>query len=195
MALRISGKHMDIGESLNARIEDRISDAVEKYFGHGFSGQVTMEKQGAFFTSDIMINLDSGIALQTSARENDPHLSFDKAGERMEKRLRRYKRRLKDHHAGQNNDDAAAAAYTVMSMPDDDEEVAEDFAPAVIAESSMTVRTQTVAMAVMQLELMDQPVNVFKNAANGTLNVVYRRADGNIGWVDPSSTQSDNTDN
>jgi len=194
MALRISGKHMDIGESLNARIEDRISEAVDKYFGHGFSGRVTMEKQGSFFTTDITLHLDSGIDLQASARENDPHASFDKAGERIEKRLRRYKRRLKDHYNGQTND-GAAAAYTVMSMPDENEEVAEDFAPTVVAESSLTVRTQTVAMAVMQLELMDQPVNVFKNAANGSVNVVYRRSDGNIGWVDPSSTNGSETSN
>ena len=78
-------------------------------------------------------------------------------------------------------------AYSVMTTPDEGEEITEDFAPLVVAESSMTVRTQTVAMAVMQLELMDQPVNVFKNAANGEVNVVYRRTDGNVGWVDPSS--------
>ena len=183
MTLRISGKHMDIGESLKSKIEDRISDAVDKYFGHGFSGQVTMEKQGSSFTTDCMLHLDSGVNLQTTARENDPHASFDKAAERIEKRLRRYKRKLKDHHAGNQSD----VAYSVMSTPSDDEEVSEDFSPLVVAESSMTIRTQTVAMAVMQLELMDQPVNVFKNAANGAVNVVYRRTDGNVGWVDPSS--------
>ncbi len=187
MTLRISGKHMDIGESLKGRIEGRISDAVDKYFGNGFSGHVNMEKQGAFFTTDCMVHLDSGITLQASAREPDAHASFDKAAERIEKRLRRYKRKLKDHNHA-NSGEGHAAAYAVMSTPAEDEEVEEDFAPLVVAESSMTVRTQTVAMAVMQLELMDQPVNVFKNAANGAVNVVYRRTDGNIGWVDPSST-------
>ena len=92
MTLRISGKHMDVGDALRTRIEDRIGDAVEKYFGHGFSGQVTMEKQGSFFLADCMLHLDSGINLQASAREPDPHASFDKAAERIEKRLRRYKR-------------------------------------------------------------------------------------------------------
>ena len=187
MSLRISGKHMDIGESLNSRIEDRIGDAVNKYFGHGFSGHVTMEKQGSFFTTDCMIHLDSGVVLQTSAREADAHASFDKAAERIEKRLRRYKRKLKDHHTNAGTAEQHAAAYTVMSTPGDDEELEDDFAPLVFAESSTSVRTQTVAMAVMQLELMDQPVNVFTNAANGAVNVVYRRSDGNIGWVDPSS--------
>ena len=188
MALRISGKHMDIGESLKGKIDDRINEAVEKYFGHGFNGHVTMERQGSFFTCDCLLNLDSGITLQTSAREPDPHVSFDRAADRIEKRLRRYKRKLKDHHHGNGIADIADVAYSVMSTPGDDEEITEDFAPLVVAESSMTVRTQTVAMAVMQLELMDQPVNVFKNAANGQVNVVYRRTDGNIGWVDPSST-------
>ncbi|MGI9357131.1 MAG: ribosome hibernation-promoting factor, HPF/YfiA family [Rhizobiaceae bacterium] len=192
MTLRISGKHMDVGDALRTRIEDRIGDAVEKYFGHGFSGQVTMEKQGSFFLADCMLHLDSGINLQASAREPDPHASFDRAAERIEKRLRRYKRKLKDHHLSNSADDRFDVAYSVMSTPNDNEEVAEDFAPLVVAESSVTVRTQTVAMAVMQLELMDQPVNVFKNAASGAVNVVYRRTDGNIGWVDPSAAATEN---
>lgn len=183
MTLRISGKHMDIGDSLKGKIEDRISDAVDKYFGHGYSGHVNMEKQGSFFSADCMLHLDSGVILQASAREADAHVSFDKAAERIEKRLRRYKRKLKDHHQGKQ----ANVAYSVMTTPAEDEEITEDFSPLVVAESSMTVRTQTVAMAVMQLELMDQPVNVFKNAGSGAVNVVYRRTDGNIGWVDPSS--------
>lgn len=190
MALRISGKHMDVGDSLKGKIEDRVHEAVDKYFGHGFNGHVTLEKQGSFFDCDCLLNLDSGITLQSSAREPDAHAAFDRAAEKIEKRLRRYKRKLKDHHHGNQNDEFAAVAYSVMSTPDEDEELPEDFAPLVVAESSISVRTQTVAMAVMQLELMDQPVNVFKNAANGEVNVVYRRTDGNIGWVDPSATKS-----
>ena len=188
MTLRVSGKQMDIGESLKARIEGRIDDAVDKYFGHGYRGHVTMEKQGSDFHSDCMLHLDSGVSLQASAREADPYVSFEKAAERIEKRLRRYNRKLKDHHQNSGQTDQTDAAYAVMATPDEDEEVSEDFAPVVVAESTMTVRTQTVAMAVMQLDLMDQPVNVFKNAANGEINVVYRRSDGNIGWVDPTSS-------
>jgi len=184
MTLRISGKHMNIGESLETRIEARISEAIEKYFGHGFSGHVTIEKQAPLFHCDCHIHLDSGVILQASAREHDPSVSFEKAADKIEKRLRRYKRRLKDHHHNAAND--AAALLSVMSTPDEEEEITEDFAPVVVAESATTVKTQTVAMAVMQLELMDEPVNVFRNAASGTVNVVYRRSDGNIGWVDPS---------
>lgn len=184
MSLRISGKHMDVGDALRTRIDERISDAVDKYFGNGYSGHVTLEKQGSFFLADCLLHLDSGVTLQTSAREPDPTGSFEKAAERIEKRLRRYKRKLKDHH-GQNAGDKGEMAYTIMSTPDEDEEIAEDFAPLVVAEGSRSVRTQTVAMAVMQLELMDEPVNVFRNASTGGINIVYRRSDGNVGWIDP----------
>ena len=185
MSLRISGKHMDIGESLTTRIEERINDAVQKYFGDGFSGHVTMEKQGSFFLAECTLHLDSGVMLQASARENDPHVSFDRAAERIEKRLRRYKRKVQDRQASPKGVAPLEAAYTIMSTPNEDEEVAEDFAPVVVAEGSTSVRTQTVAMAVMQLELMDAPVNVFRNAASGEVNVVYRRSDGNVGWINP----------
>ncbi|MEM1039206.1 MAG: ribosome-associated translation inhibitor RaiA [Pseudomonadota bacterium] len=184
MTLRISGKHMNIGESLEARIDARISEAIDKYFGHGFSGRVTIEKQSSSFDCDCHIHLDSGVVLQASAREHDPQVSFDRAADRIEKRLRRYKRKLKDHH--HNAADDTSVAFSVMSTPPEEAEITEDFAPVVVAESATTVKTQTVAMAVMQLELMDEPVNVFRNAASGTVNVVYRRSDGNIGWVDPS---------
>lgn len=190
MSLRITGKQMDIGDALKGRIDDRINEAVDKYFGHGFSGHVVMEKQGSFFIADCMVHLDSGVELQTSAREPDAHGAFDKAAERIEKRLRRYHRKLKDHHNDRQSMEQAEVAYSVMQTPAGDEELAEDAAPLVIAESGTTVRTQTVAMAVMQLELMDDPVNVFRNAGSGDINIVYRRADGNIGWVDPSKSAS-----
>lgn len=187
MSLRISGKHMDIGDSLRTRIEDRMGDAVDKYFGHGFSGMVVMEKTGSFFECDCTVHLDSGVTLQASAREADAHSSFDKAAERIEKRLRRYNRKLKDHYVQPGSPEQAEVAYTIMSTPPEDEELEADFAPLVVAEGQTSVRTQTVAMAVMQLEMMDQPVNVFKNASTGSVNVVYRRTDGNVGWIDPSS--------
>ncbi len=185
MNLRISGIHMELGDSLRARIEDRINDAVSKYFDGGFNGHVNVEKTGSGFRSECLINLDSGMMLQATGQELEPIASFDAAAERIEKRLRRYKRRLKDHHAhaGMQQD----AAYKIMQSPEEEEEVATDFSPAIIAETSTTIRTQTVAMAVMQLDLMDGPVHLFKNAANGVVNIVYRRNDGNIGWIDPSS--------
>lgn len=186
MSLRISGKHMNVGESLSQRIEDRIDEAVTKYFSGGYSGQITLEKANNAFECDCTVHLDTGVVLQATARGHDATACFDDAAARVEKRLRRYKRRLKDHHAGSSSKSQIEASYTVIEAPDAEDEVAEDFVPAVVAESSKTVLTQTVAQAVMQLDLTDSPVVVFTNAASGNTNIVYRRADGHIGWIDPN---------
>ncbi len=185
MSLNVSGKHMNVGEALTGRIEERIEEAVSKYFSNGYSGQVTLEKEGNWYDCDCTVHLDSGIVLQAKAKTSDPTSSFEDAADKIEKRLRRYKRRLKDHHAN-SKDKSAAAFYTVVELPSEEEEVPEDYNPVVIAESTTAVNTQSVAQAVVQLDLTDHPVVVFKNAANGEINVVYRRSDGNIGWVDPS---------
>lgn len=185
MTLNVSGKQMNVGEALTERIHERIGDAVEKYFGHGFSGQVTMEKSGHWYDCDCMIHLDSGVVLQASAKAQEPTSAFEDTADKIEKRLRRYKRRLKDHHSkAESRQDAAV--YSVVERPAEDEEVPADYNPVIIAESVTTMNTQSVAQAVVQLDLTDHPVVVFKNAANGATNVVYRRADGNIGWIDPS---------
>lgn len=190
MSVRVSGKHMEIGTTFRTRIEDRIGDAVSKYFGGGFSGQVTVEKSGSRFATDCLVHLDSGASLQATGEALDPQASFDAAAERVEKRLRRYKRRLKDHHAG-SHANGAEVAYRVMdSVPDEEEEVPEDYAPAIVAESSKIVRTMTVAGAVMALDMTDNPVLVFRNAGNNEVNVVYRRADGNIGWIDTADIKN-----
>ncbi|MCY6382778.1 ribosome hibernation-promoting factor, HPF/YfiA family [Hoeflea prorocentri] len=190
MSLRVSGKHMEIGETFRTRIEDRIGDAVTKYFDGGFSGQVTVEKSGSRFSTDCLVHLDTGASLQATGQAQEPQASFDAAAERVEKRLRRYKRRLKDHHAG-NHANSAEVAYRVMdSGPQDEEEVPEDYAPAIVAESSKIIKTMTVAGAVMALDMTDNPVFVFRNAGNNEVNVVYRRNDGNIGWIDTADIKS-----
>jgi len=189
MGLRVSGKHMDIGDAFRVRIEDRIDEALSKYFDRGANGHVTVEKAGSRFTTDCMLHLDSGVMLQATGEAQDPQASFDAAAERIEKRLRRYKRRLKSHHT-----DAAASrteeyAYRVLeAFPEtDEEELPEDYAPTVVAETSMQLATMSVSSAVLQLDLQDNPVYVFRNAGSGDVNLVYRRADGNIGWIDPGS--------
>lgn len=186
MSLIVSGKHMNVGDALTSRIEERIEEAVSKYFGNGYSGQITLEKEGNWYDCDCVVHLDSGMVLQASAKSTDPTSSFEDAADKIEKRLRRYKRRLKDH---QTNGIAKEAFYSVVEQPAQEEEVPEDYNPVVIAESTTAVNTQSVAQAVVQLDLTDHPVVVFKNAANGEINVVYRRGDGNIGWVDPSRGQ------
>jgi ribosomal subunit interface protein len=186
MSIRISGKHMNVGEALSQRIEDRIGDAVGKYFDGGYSASVTLEKSFRGFECDCSIHLDAGAVFQATAFGHEPTACFEDAAERIEKRLRRYKRRLKDHHGATRSRQVEEAQYTVMSAPDVDEEVATDYAPAVIAEMSTKVHTQSVAEAVVQLDMTDKPLIVFVNAANGRTNVVYRRADGNVGWIDPA---------
>ena len=138
------------------------------------------------FDCDCAVHLDTGVVLQANGRAHDAAVSFEEAAERVEKRLRRYKRRLKDHHSNHRDMLPAEAAYAVMTAPPEEEEVTEDYAPAIIAEMSTPIVAQTVAQAVMQLDLTDRPLVVFTNAATGKLNVVYRRPDGNVGWIDPS---------
>ena len=184
MSLNISGKQMNVGEALTERIEGRIEEAVTKYFGHGYSGQVTLEKSGPWFECDCRIHLDSGAELTVTARGTEAGSAFDDAADKLEKRLRRYKRRLKDHHSNVEPK-TNPAFYSVFETPTE-EEVSEDFAPAIVAESTTVINTQTVAQAVVELDLTGKPVVVFRNSSNGETNVVYRRADGNIGWVDPS---------
>lgn len=185
MSLRISGKHMNLGDALTERIQDRIEQTVTKYFAGGYSGQVTVEKHGIGFDCDCMLYLDSGAVLHATATAGDATASFDDAADKIEKRLRRYKRKLKDHHLGNSDRKSDQAFYSVVEMPGD-EEIPEDYNPVIIAESTTKMNTQSVAQAVVQLDLTDNPVVVFKNAASDEINVVYRRADGNIGWIDPS---------
>jgi ribosomal subunit interface protein len=189
MSLRISGKHMKIGDAFRTRIENRIGDAVDKYFDGGFSGRVTVEKAGSRFTADCSIHIDTGMVLQATGQAQDPQLAFDGAAERIEKRLRRYKRRLKSHNNGGGNGvDAIDMAYRIMSpVGDEDDEVPDDYAPAVVAESTVALQTMSVATAVIELDTKDTPVVVFRNAGTDSVNIVYRRPDGNIGWIDPSS--------
>ncbi|EFO33018.1 putative sigma(54) modulation protein [Roseibium sp. TrichSKD4] len=187
MALRISGKHVDVGDALRTHITDRVEDALSKYFNGGYTGHVTLSREGAGFKSECSLHLDTGIVLLVSAQDHDPRASFDLAAEKIDKRLRRYKRRLKDHHANNGNgkEHFEAASY-VLASTEDEEELPEDYNPLVIAETAAKVKTMTVGMAVMELDLTEAPVVMFKNAANGGLNVVYRRSDGNVGWIDPA---------
>jgi len=189
MSLRISGKQMDIGDAFRSRIEGRVGEAIEKYFDGGFSGHVTVIKSGSRFSADCMVRLDSGMAIQTGGEAQEPVAAFEIAAERFEKRLRRYKRRLKSHHTVQA--DAVDIAYQVIApVAEEDDEVPEDYAPAIVAESTVSLQRMSVAAAVIDLDTKDSPVCVFRNAGTGEVNVVYRRPDGNIGWINPSTAKA-----
>lgn len=190
MSVRVSGKHMEIGESFRTRIDDHVSGAVRKYFDGGFSSHVTVEKSGSRFQADCKIHLDTGVVLHATGEAQDPQPAFDAAAERIEKRLRRYKRRLKDHHANSQPSQAELAYAVVGSGDEDADEVPEDYAPAIIAESTKQLVTRSVANAVMALDMTDERILMFRNAGNDALNVVYRRNDGNIGWIDAGGVKS-----
>jgi putative sigma-54 modulation protein len=191
MSFRISGRNIDIGEALRARINRRVSEATAKYFDGGCSGHITIGKEGFGFRTECVIHLDSGTLLEAEALAADAYASADQAALRIEKRLRRYKRRLKDHQAvAAANGDAEPASdarsYVIASPQDDDDEEMTEFNPVIIAETATTLKRFSVSEAVMELDLTGAPVVVFRHAGHGRVNLVYRRPDGNIGWVDPA---------
>jgi ribosomal subunit interface protein len=186
MPFRVSGKNLDIGEALRERVNARIAEALSKYFDGGYSGHVTVEKEGFGFRTECAIHLDSGMTLHTDANAADAYASADQAAVRIEKRLRRYKGRLKDHHAARSNGAAVldVPSYVIEAPVHDDEEVTE-FNPVIIAESTTALKQFSVSEAVMELDLTGAPVVVFRHASHGRINLVYRRPDGHVGWIDP----------
>ncbi len=191
MQLRVTGKNIDIGDSLRDQVSARLGVAMGKYFDGGWSGQVTVEREGAGFRTECRIHLDSGIDLQSRGHGGDAYMSFDQAAGHIEKRLRRYNRRLKDHHNEHGSAEQQAATSYVIAAPEEDEAgetAVVDDNPIVIAETPTSLRKMTVGMAVMAMDLAEAPVILFQNVANGRMNVVYRRQDGNIGWIDPAES-------
>jgi ribosomal subunit interface protein len=202
MQVQVTGKHVDVGEALRSRVSDELSTSIEKYFDRGGGADVVIAREGQSFKVDCAVTLASGQQLTTHGVGGDAHMAFDVALEKMTKRIRRYSRRLKDHHIQAQAKQQETASYFVIQSPDDDEDdsdTAGDGAdgeafpePMVIAETERPVRTMTVSMAVMELDLTEAQTIVFRNAAHGGLSVVYRRPDGNIGWIDPERTKSGN---
>ncbi|MEW6256477.1 MAG: ribosome-associated translation inhibitor RaiA [Pseudomonadota bacterium] len=189
MALRVSGKNIDVGEALRTRLSERVSEVISKYFDGGWSGHVTVSRDGSGYRSECLLHLDSGVNLQAHGNAHDANASADAALEKVEKRLRRYKQRLKDRH-GHGNGNGALAAQAYVLEPAPAEEADEDLAgwsPTVVAEQVTRLREMTVADAVLELEITGAPVVVFRNAGHGRMSVVYRRPDGHVGWIDPSA--------
>jgi ribosomal subunit interface protein len=187
MPFRVSGKNLDIGEALRERVNVRIVEALSKYFDGGYSGHVTVEKEGFGFRTECAIHLDSGMTLHTEANAADAYASADGAAQRIEKRLRRYKRRLKDHHGARQNgaNGVEAPSYVIEAPGGDSEDEVTELNPVIIAESTTLLKQLSVSEAVMELDLTGAPVVVFRHATDGRVNLVYRRPDGNVGWVDP----------
>jgi ribosomal subunit interface protein len=189
--IQITGKHMDLGEALRGRIETGLEAAVSKYFDRTGDARVFVSQHGPFVEVDCNVHLPSGIVLQSTGKAGDPYAALEDSLDKMEKRVRRYKRRLKDHHVSNTLLPGEPAAESVLQVNGHDTDVEDDLpeasdAPLTVAETSVQIRTMSVSEAVMQLELQEVPALMFRNAGQGRLNMVYRRPDGHIGWVDPA---------
>lgn len=193
MQIKVSGKQVDVGDALRTHVEERLSAGVPKYLDRVTQCDVVISREAHQFRADIVLNTGthSGIVVKGRGDAADAHAAFDVAAEKIEKQLRRYKRRLTDHH--KNDRDASvslseaesrATKYVLASRADEEEATEE--APLIIAEKATAVESLTVSEAVMRMDLADLPALMFYNKANGRLNTVYRRADGNISWVDPA---------
>lgn len=185
MNLRVSGKNMDVGGALRTKAEAHFDTVVKKYFDGGYTGHLTLEHEGAGFAAQCLVHLDTGAVLQSSAYGGDAISAYEMMTANIEKRLRRYNRRLKSRKRPANGEAVEAQSY-VLALPDESGGPDEDFAPPVIAETTSSLRQLSVGEAVMELDMSDAEVVVFRHAGHGGLNVVYRRADGNIGWIDPA---------
>jgi len=185
MQILVSGKQLDVGEALRSHVDERLQSGVAKYFSNSLEAHVVFSREGQGYRADCSVHVGQGIQAQARAEAADIYQVFDQAAERLEKRLRRYKRRLRDHHGGERPaaDGYMAQNYVLEAEPEA-EEAPEEFQPVIVAEYTTNIHRRTVGDAVMQLELGEQPVVMFHNAGNGNLNVVYRRPDGHIGWID-----------
>nr|WP_298683163.1 ribosome-associated translation inhibitor RaiA [uncultured Dongia sp.] len=191
MNLTVKGKNIDVGDALKTRASESLDHIFGKYFSNPIDANVTMSKQAHLFTAQISVHVGRGILLQSEGEAEQANSAYDLAAETLAKRLRRYKRRLRDHHRAET-EDRRVSQYTVLAQESDESEEPETVNgagdahhPVVVAEMQTTIPTLTVGEAVMRLDLANQQAMMFLNRAHGGLNMVYRRNDGNIGWVDP----------
>ncbi len=198
MHVKVSGKHVDVGEVLRARIGDELLGAIGKYFERGGDAEVVVSRDGHGFRVDCAVTLASGQQLQSHGLAADAHAAFGQGLAKIETRIRRYKRRLKSHTVAATAKAAETASLYVLRAPagesdEDDWDGVDGHTPPaamIIAETEAALKTMTVSMAVVELDLIESQTIVFRNAAHGGLSVVYRRPDGNIGWIDPERTKA-----
>lgn len=201
MQVTVTGRQLDVGEALRGHVEAGLEQTVAKYFEKPMDAAVKFSREGALFHAEIQVHVGRGILVHGGGEAEDPYVAFNEASERIAKRLRRHKRRLRDHH----NEQARAVEVEVAqkfilagaSENDAEDEADDDRAaaaePAVIAELETDVPTLAVGDAVMRMDLAGLPAMMFRNPAHGGLNMIYRRPDGNIGWVDPRGVREKTT--
>lgn len=191
MLYQISGKQIDIGASLQTYVQDELGAIVQKYAERPTDANIIFSKSGSEFVCEATVHLSTGLTASAKGHAHEIHAAFDSAGQKMEKQLRRYKRRLKDHHSERTTpvEHFGAASYILAADQESDDVEPESLQPMIIAEMETKISSLSVGEAVMQMELAGAPVLIFKNEGNGGLNVVYRREDGNIGWIDPNNAK------
>ena len=188
MQYQITGKHIDIGDALQTHVRDSLDDVVGKYAGRPTDANVVFSKSGNEYVCEATVHLSTGLTAQAKAHTHEIYGAFDACAEKMETQLRRYKRRLKDHHRerAQPVELLEASSYILASSDGPEESEPESLQPMIIAEMETRIPSLSVGEAVMQMELAGAPVLVFRNEKQGAgVNIVYRRDDGNIGWIDP----------
>ncbi|WP_375174184.1 ribosome hibernation-promoting factor, HPF/YfiA family [Pseudooceanicola sp.] len=187
MRYEVTGKHIDVGESLQTHVRTELGSVMEKYSQRPTDASVVFSKSGHEFVCEATVHLSSGLNASAKAHANEIYAAFDDACEKMDKQLRRYKRRLKDHHKQRAEpvEHFGASSYILAAEKEDEESEAETLQPIIVAEMEAKIPSLSVGEAVMQMELAGAPVLVFRNEGKEGVNVVYRREDGNIGWIDP----------
>jgi ribosomal subunit interface protein len=196
MTLRISGKSISVGDALRGRLSERTDEVLRKYFDGNYSGHITLSKDGFGFRTDCALHLDSGITLEAESNAADAYASADQALILIEKRLRRYKSRLKDRSARKSHAEAVAMAeltapaldapsYVIEAPAGEGDGEVNSYNAVIIAEATTSLKRLSVSEAVMELDLTGAACMVFQHGGSGRVNIIYRRTDGNVGWVDP----------
>jgi ribosomal subunit interface protein len=189
MHVTVKGKQIEVGEALRGHVESALTAAVSKYFSNPLESQIVFTREAHLFRADVSVHVGRSILVQGQASAADAYAAGDAAIEHVAKRLRRYKRRLRDHHKERDGKIEAVNAQAYVLAPDADDDAADGGdQPVVVAEMTTEILTLSVGEAVMRLDLGDQPALLFRHAGHGGLNLVYRRPDGNIGWIDPQLT-------
>jgi len=196
MHLTVTGKQVDVGDALRGHVETTLDTLLGKYFRTAIEAHAVFAREAHLITADVSLHVGRGMVVNSSAAATDHYVAFDAAAERLAKQLRRYKRRLRDYHGGKTRSPAErpemAQAFVLAPVDEEDDDpadaaTADGAAPVVIAEMSTELPQLTVGEAVMRMDLADAPVLLFRNRSHGELNLVYRRGDGNIGWIDPAA--------
>lgn len=187
MNYQISGRQIDIGEALQAHVQSEMDEVLSKYAGRPTDASVIFSRSAHEFVCEATVHLSTGLTAQAKAHSTEIYSAFDKCNEKLDKQLRRYKRRLKDHHRDRAEpvELSGASSYILAASEDVDDSEPDSLQPMIIAEMETKIPSISVGEAVMQMELVGAPVLVFRNEGNNGINVVYRREDGNIGWIDP----------